>query len=301
MKTITTIVIAIIISTLSFSQSNFIKGKILNKETKEGVAYTNIWVLNKEIGTSTSKNGEFILYIDSNIIRKEKLKITSVGYNDTTIEIKKIKSEIYLTPRIYEIKEVTVSPNKQNVLIINPIDKKMKLGYLLSSNIPVIFGRYFAFNENYSKTKYIKNIIIYTRKRLKSYNFNVHVYENDLVNLKPGKELINKNIVVTTKSSFGFGYAPNIIDISQYGLSFPDSGVIIGVEWIFANENKYEEDPNLDEKSKLEITKKHYGPDFMITYENKPITWQYFMGYWQLLNITPNNTICPAISITLTD
>lgn len=282
----------------AFGQTCYVKSKIVDINSNKGIPYSNIWILNKNSGTSSSVNGDFIMETDSNAISTEKLKITAIGYYDTVVNISDIPDEIYLMPREYKIDEIIINPQKKNTLILNPITKKMDKTFWICSNRPSIICRYFKNNEVNTETNFIKSIIVYTEKSIKKHDFNVHVYEYDTINKKPGDELINDNILVTTESKFGFGFTENIIDVSQFNLQFPNSGVLVGLEWIMTKENRYDETIS---GVKIQYKEKKYGPDFLVTYENENITWMYARGYWFHKEISFSKNICPAISLILTD
>lgn len=300
MKKIIIIFVSTIIPILSFSQSILLRGRIIDNDSKLGIPFSNIWILNKDIGTSSLESGNFLLLIDSTIFKNEKLKVTAIGYYDTIIELRNYNKTINLQPRCYEIQEVAVYPNKKNTLVVNPIDKKMKLGYMLSSNTPLIMCRLFPYREQYLSNDFISKIMVYTKKSLKKHRFNLHIYEYDTINKKPGKELVNKNIIVSTKPELGFGISQNIIDISQYKIKIPITGLIVGVEWIMNYENLFEEEINENNgKINVKLFEKRYGPDFVITFEKDLIRWSYAKGFWH--QDTYQKVLTPAISLILTD
>lgn len=94
----------------SFAQ-NSIKGKITDKQTKEGMPYANIYLPEYNKGTLTNKNGEYIL----TDLPKGKLKIqfSYIGYKTIikTIITSSIKTNINieLEPTILQTEEVVVS------------------------------------------------------------------------------------------------------------------------------------------------------------------------------------------------
>ncbi|MCB9002395.1 MAG: hypothetical protein H6537_10545 [Bacteroidales bacterium] len=316
MKKIIIILATTIIPLLSFSQSLLLKSRIIDKNSKLGIPFSNIWVLSKDIGTNSLENGDFVLLVDSTILMNEKLKITAIGYYDTIIDIKNIKFPIYLHPRVYKIQEVTVFPNKKNSFVVNPINKKTHLGYMLSSNVPIIMCRYFPYSEQYLKNEFISKIIVYTRKSLRKHKFNIHIYEYDTTTNKPGRELVNKATTVSTKAELGFGISKNVLDLSKNRITYPKTGLVVGVEWIMNYENFFEEEVN--EKNggiNAKFFEKRFGPDFAITYENSPIRWTYDKGFWInddwikwayskkgfQVKGTSLIALTPAISIILTD
>lgn len=80
MKTLLQITTILLISTMTFAQTNWqISGKVIDMD-KSAVPFASVFVNNTRIGTSTNENGFFSLTIPARIQQIE-LVISSVGYN----------------------------------------------------------------------------------------------------------------------------------------------------------------------------------------------------------------------------
>src|SRR6478736_6987317 len=75
----------LLISTASFSQL-IIQGKIVEEKTKSPVRYASISITNSAVGMATNEQGNFQIKIDSEL-KKEKLKISSLGFGNRLISI----------------------------------------------------------------------------------------------------------------------------------------------------------------------------------------------------------------------
>jgi hypothetical protein len=278
----------------AFGQASCFENNVADSHSGKPIPYANIWVLNTDKGTSSSVNGDFILEIDNEFNSVKKLKITAIGYFDTIIDISEIRDTIFLKPREYNIEEITIFPQMKKSLIVNPITKKTDKTYWICSTSPSIIGRYFKYQDSFDTILFIDNIIVYTKKSFRKYDFNLHLYEYDTINHRPGNDLIKENILVTTEAKFGFGFTENVIDISRFKLQFPQNGLIVGLEWIMTKENSCDE---TNSEGNFTYKEKKYGPDFLVTNETENNRFLYQMGKWFSTEIWYSRKLSPAISI----
>lgn len=283
-----------------------IKGKIVDNTNNQAVSYANIWILNTNSGTTSSEFGQFVLNVN-NLIDTNKVIISSIGYKDTIILLKNIQFEIRLQPIDYQLAEVIVLPTKRKELIVNDLSDNEIYGGLISDTTPKIQGRYFPFKEEYNDFPYIKKIIIYSKDAHRG-KLNLRLYSFDTVNIKPIKELIHKNIIIKTKISL-IGKAKAVtVDLSEYVLTFPKTGILVGVEWLIIPQNKYKITyTNTDDKNKE--VKIMYAPHLGATMEKKGYRYFYMKGLWRKPGVSPINAAYkysglhynPAISLILTN
>ena len=106
----TTFILLLIVSTVSFAQSNM-EGYIFDKTTKDPLPYATIEIINNGSYTITNENGKFEIkeYSDDTT-----LKIRYLGYESIIIPITYFNnnSKFYLTPVISELNEVVVVSDK---------------------------------------------------------------------------------------------------------------------------------------------------------------------------------------------
>ncbi|PWJ44273.1 erythromycin esterase family protein [Sediminitomix flava] len=86
-----------------------LKGKIRDKNSKEGIPYINIGIPNTLLGTSTNTKGEYVLQLPKGENRT--IRISSIGYMPLELSVKQFKENpvIELEPSIRELTEITVT------------------------------------------------------------------------------------------------------------------------------------------------------------------------------------------------
>jgi len=117
------IIIAFLISFLIISirsQSQVqIKGRVIDNQTSDPIAYVNIYNKDLGIGTTTNLNGEFNLkFADS--VSHVQLIFSHTSYEVYTIEIErtcKLDTSIFLTPRSVLLEEISIRPQNAFDLI----------------------------------------------------------------------------------------------------------------------------------------------------------------------------------------
>jgi hypothetical protein len=283
-----------------------ISSRIIEETTKSPVPFANIWIMNANIGTTSNENGFFSLKVDSPNINIS-MVISSIGYKDTIMQIRKIQSEIRLKQKVYQLSEITIYPKKRNELIINDLSKAKLNGGIMNDTTPQIIGRYFRYEQKNSSYRYIKSLTIYSRDTHKG-KFNLRLYSFDTINVIPIKELVHQNIIVETRLSLFAKPKPVEIDLSKYNIIFPETGILIGVEWLIISENRYKVTQSYtDSKKKKERI--FYAPNLGATIDKEGYMYQYNKGVWW--KPIKNKKIpgyewseCyfnPAISLKLTD
>jgi hypothetical protein len=105
------ILLFILISSCLTAFSQIIKGTILDKATKNPIDYALVYFNGTFVGTNADKNGKFELDISRNNLMT--LTISALGYYSTTLtDFSTDKSLIiFLTPKIFELKEIVVTAN----------------------------------------------------------------------------------------------------------------------------------------------------------------------------------------------
>jgi hypothetical protein len=107
MRKIISLTILIIFHTAVYSQ--LIKGTIFDQTTDSTLAYAAIYFNGTFAGTLSDINGYFELDASENLSRP--LTVSVLGYNSVTLHnyISQKPLEIFLTPKIFEIREVSVT------------------------------------------------------------------------------------------------------------------------------------------------------------------------------------------------
>ena len=103
------LIFALLLPKLFFSQTQ--SGQVLSSETKSGIAYVNVGIIGKNIGTVTNEYGNFTITLDK-INDKDSLRFSMIGYESKVFLVSQFKEDsikdVYLVPRSYYLTEVKV-------------------------------------------------------------------------------------------------------------------------------------------------------------------------------------------------
>ncbi len=280
----------------TFSLSAQISGTLVN-EKNEPIPYVNIWVQDENIGTTSDEKGIFKINTDS----EKTLVFSSVGF-----EIKKTSiqdnEKVILKEAIYKLDEVTITKRKQ--------DKEIEIGGAekirhkqLSGDKPWVYGKLFEYDSIYKATPYLKKIVFFSDSEKKGAKLKIRIFQFN--NSIPTIDLLDEDLIVTVKK----GMRKNEIDISKYNLRFPKTGIVIGLEWMIIEENKYvfEYTTYLTKKK---IKKEYYAPSLIVNYSKVENSFNYSEGKWRRGKIFTtdkndkpwfNTVMMPAINLILTN
>src|SRR5574343_380537 len=142
----------------SFSISAQIRGVVKDSLSGEPIPFVNIWVKNENIATTSEIDGSFFLET-----KPEKNIIFSI----LVLETKQIE--------IGNIKNTT---------------------FQAFDNGPKVEAKFFPYDKLYSKTRFIKQVTIFTDSRIDSATIKLHFYKVDKDGA-PGEEFLTKDYIVT--------------------------------------------------------------------------------------------------------
>lgn len=276
LKVLTIISLLLLQSKIFLGQIN-VSSRIIEDKTESPVPYANIWIKNLNIGTTSDDNGYFSIKVDS-LTQYDSIIVSSIGFNDTLIQISKIKSILTLKPKIYQISEIAVFPKERKELILNDLSGNEFKGGIMNDTTPQIVGRYFPYNEETKDYIYVKSVVIYSRDSHKG-KLNLRIYSFDTTNVRPIKELVMENLLVETKKSMFYKAKPVEIDLSKFNITFPKEGLFIGVEWLILPENRYDVTFSQND-SKKKVNKVMYAPNLCATIDKEGYQYQYRKGVW---------------------
>jgi hypothetical protein len=98
-----------------FSQQVFIKGKIVDSESGQGVSFAHIGICGKSIGTVANDNGDYEFRIPDSAIG-DTLCATSIGYKTYKLPVKELIGlldfNIQLNPQTSYLKDVLIMDNR---------------------------------------------------------------------------------------------------------------------------------------------------------------------------------------------
>ena len=144
------------LDSITIKKSIELKGVIFDANKKTPLPYTNIAVVNKNIGTISNQDGQFSINI-SNLDKNDTISFLYIGYNKKNICINKLDSFsiIYLHENTFNISDVFVfgdNPNPKQ--IIKKVIKNKDANYKTQTNKSKIFYRE-RYNIDFNKIKLI--------------------------------------------------------------------------------------------------------------------------------------------------
>lgn len=280
---------------VSLSLSAQIRGVVKDSISGQPIPYVNIWVENELIGTTSNIDGSFVLDVNEEKV----LVFSALGYHSKKVTSK--NQVILLKPKVFELNEVVVTfPKKTKELEIGEAHK-VDVSQL-SGNKPWIYAKLFNYDEEYMETPFIKKIVFYSNSDIKGAKIKLRIFGiNDSI---PSEDLINEDIIVTVKG----GMKKNTIDVSSYNIEFPQKGIVIGLEWLIIEENKYfftYKEP----KTKQKVSLENYAPSLVINHSPDEISFTYSKGRWykhkrhssNYKKERNNKVDTPAINLILTN
>ena len=293
-------IIFLLISNFSFSQ---LKAVIIDNETQEKIPYVNIWIENKNIGTTSNENGEFSIDTSNGNF----LILSSLGYVNKRIEISTISESISLIPKITELDEVILSSIKQQAELKIGQFNDSDVGYYYASlDKPEIKARFFPFNPDYSDTPYLKKLKFRLNSNIRNAKFNIRLYSIGEKG-EPKNPLYEKNIIGIVKKG-----TKNIeLDLTDLGILFPENGLFVSYEWLIIPDNEFKTSFPIKD-SKKRIDKVMYEPKVgFLPSEKDENSWTYKDGNWEKVKAFNEKSNSPeryinkfgllAIEMTLTN
>ncbi|MFV8269039.1 carboxypeptidase-like regulatory domain-containing protein [Flavobacterium sp. GT2N3] len=282
----------LLVSTCIYSQ---IKGIVLD-ESKKPIPYVNIWVENEYIGSTSEENGSFSITVaDQNKV----LIFSALGFETKKVTVAGAE-KVVLKRITFQLDEVVISKSRGTIEIEIGNSKNISSSHL-SGREPWIFAKRFNYNNDFSRTPFIKNAVIFTKNEIKNATFKLRIFG---VNKEgsPGLDLLNKDIIVKVKK----GKRENKIDLTNHNLLIPKNGIFIAFESMIIESNKFKfkyKESN-SKKIKEQVA---YAPNIICNTVDLENTFEYRGGKWIQRkksiseNDYKNKVIEPAINLTLTN
>ena len=257
MKKLLFLIICLVAINLCFGQKVELIGTLIDSNTNQSLPFATIELFSLKTGTVADKNGNFIIEITSNDITLDTINFSYLGYEKVKMSINDfLKSEriIALKEKMIVIEEVKIIPKKHTTAILGITDKEprsMQYANVFTANKGI-------FIENKKKEiGWIKSVSYYIHPDGNpTAPFRIRIYEM-CEHGKPGKDLLNENIIVSANKSGWFN-----IDISDYQISFPKKGAFVMMEWINSGEEFYfETDISIkgNDGQREIVKRKYYG------------------------------------------
>ncbi len=251
---------------ISFSVTAQVKGIVVDENNKP-ISYVNIWAENENIGTTSEENGSFLI----NVNNAKNLVFSALGYEKKIV--KALEAEkVILTETTFRLDEVVIAKRFQT--------RELEIGnvknetYQAFDNGPRIDAKFFPYISKYKKTKFIKQVTIFTDSEIESATIKLHFYSVDS-NGFPGEELLTKDFLVSVKK----GVKKTYFDVTDLNLRMPKTGIFIGYEKLIIEKNKVEKTIT-DLNTNLTKIQKTYYPFILYNYVQREFIYTFFGGKW---------------------
>lgn len=204
-----------------------IEGRIADQKDNVPLAYVNVGIPGKNIGTVTQKDGRFILHANQEL-RKDSIKISMVGYQSQTFAIehllRKNNNRILLTEKIADLKAVTVTARALrtkrmgNTTTSRFVSVGLPLKFLGSeTGIKISLGKKRVLLKSFHFT------ISDNRLDTSVFRLNIYNFKNGL----PFENILHQNILV----SIGKQTGTFTVNLSDYKLLMKND-ILVSLEWI---------------------------------------------------------------------
>ncbi len=244
------------------------KGVVKDSLTGNPIAYVSIWVENENIGTTSEENGEFHIATND---KNKNLIFSALGYKKKIVKTSEAQL-IHLSPSAFELDEITINNKKEKRQL--EIGKTKNTVAEAFDNGPRMDAKYFPYYPEYKKTRWIKKAVIVTDSRIDDATIKLHFYSVD-ENGYPGEELLSKDYIVTIKK----GITKSEIDLSDFNLEMPKTGLFVVFEKLLIKKNKVEKtikDFNTN-TTKIQTT---YAPLVLYNAVERDFLYSFSGGRW---------------------
>lgn len=189
--------------------------------------FANVYLSNKAVGTYSNNQGVFSLEATT----EDTIIVSVIGYEKRSIpvqELDRLNREIYLTPKHYNLDEITIHADKKvrrNKILLG--NSQLKKATTLIAHSGAEYAVYIP-NDLQTEALISEVILNLKSKGRETPVFRIHLYAVNKETKQPGDDLLNQDLTgMITKSR-------NIkkFDLQKYNIVFPKDGVFVGVEWI---------------------------------------------------------------------
>lgn len=210
--------------------STLVQGRVIEKVSDKPLAYVNIGVVGKGVGTVSNSKGEFNLNIATRY-DQDMIRISMIGYKAQEYVVKDFKKmisenyNIFLEPITEVIKEIAIVDSKMKSYVKG--NKSTVQNFTVGSESDTL-GNEFATKFKIRKRKTIlKNIrLSIVENSFDTLRFRLNIY--DVKGGRPGAIINTKNIIIFTTRQ---GSDLLTVDLLPYDI-IVNKNFFVSLEWI---------------------------------------------------------------------
>ena len=216
-----------------FSQApDIMRGQVIDSKTNRPIAYVNVGIVNKDVGTVTNNSGDFKIVLNEAITDTDSLKFSMIGYEPIVYSITDFRNAfvgkrnalIKMNESVVEVGEVIIHGKQFKTKVLgNETESKFLGGGFGSEHL----GTEIGIRANIKRKKtFIQDVNFFiSYNRFDSVAFRVNIYK--LKGRKPAENLLKENIIVRLGNEVG----KISVDLSKYNIVVDDD-VLVSLEWV---------------------------------------------------------------------
>ena len=191
------------------------EGVVKDKDTGQNIAYVNIGILNKNVGTVTDAGGKFTIALDGKY-DNETLKVSIIGYKSEVFKVADFKSDyaksavIYLEKNIAELKEVVINGKLKTGILGNTLDKKTVSAGFVNNVLGNEIGIVVKVKKKPTYIEAFHAMVDYNHYAVLKFRLNFY----DLKDGLPNNTILTENIIITSTIKKG----KLTVDLSDYNI-----------------------------------------------------------------------------------
>ena len=222
------------ISLHAYGKSFLIEGQLLTASNREPIAYANIGIVDKNIGTISNPDGSYSIRIDSVLIH-ENITFSALGFERRSIELSKLINVPSLRKVLLEEKDLVLDEVsiKHKLHIMNRI-KHSSLGNSRHTSGTIRLdtakaGGSMALKVVHKSAPFkLNNIQLYIPQNSNDFKVRLRLYLVDQATGAPGDDILEKNIIIQSSLSKGW----LIEDLSDHNIWIKEKEFFLAFEWI---------------------------------------------------------------------
>ncbi|GHA36317.1 hypothetical protein GCM10007103_17290 [Salinimicrobium marinum] len=231
------LVLLICFSLNAIAQEKLISGAIKDAESNQPLAYVNIGIFNKSIGTVSSEKGEFRLKLPANVQGSDTLVFSYIGYDAVKKLVSDLNSPVQISMNASEdqLEEVVLDTKAAKPKRIGRTNNGLGLLHYnfytvyeedVDDRLSKELGMKFRLNKDCRVEKFNLSISQNEFKTLK-FRLNIYSLKDDL----PDELLISDNIIFELKDKQIGWYT---VDLDQYDIFLREEleTVVISIQWV---------------------------------------------------------------------
>lgn len=224
------LVILLIFFIDSFGLAQTISGSVMDDINKEKLAYVNIGIVGKGIGTVSDINGKFTINLHDSL-DSFTLKFSYIGYESSSFNVlefkKKLKdntASISMKPVVFSLSQIVIKPKTIKTKVLgNKNNNKSAMAGFKSNDLGSEMGTIMKIKK---APTHIENVNFNIAKNeIENLKFRVNIYS--MKNGQPDSILLKEPIYVTTSIKSG----TVSVDMKKYNL-WVSTDFMVSLEWI---------------------------------------------------------------------